>query len=103
MAAGSILETLYILFKSNAKDVQKDMEDTEKKTKKTVESLNAFGKANEDVRQSFLGLAESFKSLIFAGIGVSAVLGGLKHATEYATEVAQASKNLQVNAADLDA
>lgn len=99
----SILETFYILFKSDASDVKKGAEDAEKSTKKLTESLKQADIGAQKVGAGFLGIAKSFAGVAAAAISVNAVIGGIKNATDYAIELGNISRLLNVNVTELDA
>lgn len=99
----SILETFYILFKSDASDVKKGAEEAEKSTKKLSESLKAVDQGALKTGASFLELAQAAAGFLGLGLAVHKVLAGISSANEYALSLGDASKALQVNASALDA
>jgi hypothetical protein len=99
----SILETFYILFKSDASDVKKGAEEAEKSTKKLDESLKNVGKSTEKVGASFLQLAKSAASFFAVAAATRAVVQGITQANDYALKLGDASRALGVNAKELDA
>lgn len=98
-----ILETFYILFKSDASEVKKGAEEAEKSTKKLNESLNNVGKSSERVGKSFLELARAAAAFIGAGAAIYSVYHGITEASNYANELGNVSRALGVNASELDA
>ena len=99
----SIIETFYILLKSDASEVKKGAEEAEKTTKKLQKSLNAMDKSSEAIGRRFLSMANAFAGIVASAVGVSTILGGLKSATDYAIELGFVSRQLGVNTAELDA
>lgn len=99
----SILETFYILFKSDASEVKKGAEEAEKSTKRLNETLNNTGKASEKVGAAFLGMARAFTGVIAAAVSASTVIAGIRSATEYSQQLAVISQQLGVNVTELDA
>ena len=99
----AILETFYILFKSDASDVKKGAEEAEKSTKHLEQSLKNVGKESEHVGAGFAAAARSVVGL-FAGIAsVSSVIQSFHSAVNEITEVGNLSRELNVNVEALDA
>lgn len=92
----AILDTFYLLFKSNASDVQKDTE----KLNTTLKDSESIGNR---VGDSFVGLGKSLAGFAAAGLSIGAVLGGIKSAVDYTISLGQASNALGVSAEALDA
>ena len=99
----SILETFYILFKSDASEVKKGAEEAEKSTKHLEESLKNVDNTSRKVGQSFLTMAKSFAGVISAVVSTTAIIAGIREATHYTAELGKVSRELQVNISDLDA
>lgn len=99
----SILDTFYILFKSDASDVKKGAEEAEKSTKKLESSLKNVNKESEAVGHSFLGMVRSAVGLFAAFKSVGAIIGDLKGSIDYITDLGQASTALDVNSQSLEA
>jgi len=77
----AILDTFYILFKSDSKDAEKGI---------------------KRVNTSVQNLSSSLVATAAKGLSLIAVFKGLTSAFNYAFEVSQASQALQINAAELD-
>lgn len=99
----SILETFYILFKSDASNLIKGNEEAEKSTKKLTESLKKIDTNTEKIGSSFLNIARAFAGIVTAAVSTASVIGGIKSATEYAIELGNISRQLGVNVVELDA
>lgn len=99
----SILETFYILFKSDTSDLKKGSEEAKKSTDNLTNSLKSTNLATEQVGRSFLSLASHVTSAIAAFVSVGAVVSGLKNAITYDIELGRTSKALGVNVEQLDA
>ena len=99
----TILESFYILFKSDASDVKKGAEEAERSTKKLNESLKTVDTSSQKVGKSFLELARAAAGFISVGLAAHVVLRGLSEANEYALKLGDASRALGVNAEELDA
>lgn len=99
----SILETFYILFKSDASDVKKGAEEARQSTEKLQNSLTGISKAGERVGESFLGIANRLAGIAAGFISVNAIMTGLSEAKNHAIELGTLSKVLGVNVSDLDA
>ena len=98
----SILETFYILFKSDASDVKKGAEEAEKSTKKLDESLKNVNKGTEKVGRSFVELVRAAATFLGVAAAAHTVLTGITEANNYALQLGDASRALGVNAQDLD-
>lgn len=98
----SILETFYILFKSDASDVKKGAEEAEKSTKKLDESLKNVNQGATKVGQSFVELARAAATFLGVATAAHAVLNGITEANNYALQLGDASRALGVNAEELD-
>lgn len=99
----SILETFYILFKSDASDVKKGADEAKKSTDSVANSLAHVNKTSENVGASFLKMARSFAGLVAAGTASALFIANLKAATNYGIELDKTSRLLGVNIEDLDA
>ena len=88
----SILDTFYILFKSDTKELKKGAEEAEKTTKHLDESLKKLGRDSESVGHSFLAMAESFTGLIAGAFSAATVISGVSSALEYGQQLSQTSK-----------
>jgi hypothetical protein len=99
----SILETFYILFKGDSTDVKKAADDAEKSTKNLDESLKTAGKDSEKIGKSFLELARAAAAFIGVGAAAFKVFHGITEASQYAHELGNVSRALNVDAGALDA
>ena len=74
----SILDTFFILFKSNAKETEKDFDALGKKTKQTQEDID---KTDKSTRQLGLTFDDFVKALVTAS-GIDFSIKGLASATK---------------------
>ncbi len=99
----SILETFYILFKSDSTDVKKGVDEVQKLAKQTAENLEKVDKGTEKIGKSFLELAKSAAQFLGASYAAYKVFGSLIAATDNAAQLGMVSKALGVNVEQLDA
>lgn len=97
-----ILDTFYVLFKSNSDDLKKGGEDAIKTTKKVEESLKSAENASDNLGKSFGGMIAKASGALTALISVGAIMGGIHAATEYAHSIGQMSHQLGYSAEVLD-
>lgn len=98
----SVLETFYILFKSNSAEVKKGTEETEKTVKKLEESLGHVTTNANQVGSAFTIMGRSIAGAAAAFISAGAILANLKDTYAYTLQLSQASEALNVNAESLD-
>ena len=99
----SILQTFYIQWVGDASKAIKEDEKINKSLDKTESKIKSLGDSTSLVGSQFSQLAHSFTAAISAAVGVGAILGGIKGAAEYATQLGYVSQQLGVNTEDLDA
>jgi methyl-accepting chemotaxis protein len=99
----SILETFYILFKSDSKEVKKGAEEAKKSTEDLAKSLDKVNTGANRVGESFVGMGRSIAGAAAALLTVGAVIGNIKEAYKYTLGLDQTSKALNVNIETLDA
>lgn len=99
----SILQTFYILFKSDAKDVKKGTEEAKKSTDGLSDSLKKVNLDTDRVGESFVAIGRSLAGVVAAFMATGSILGNLKQAYDYTLQLKQSSEALNVNASDLDA
>lgn len=99
----SILETFYILFKSDTTDVKKGVEEVEKLAKQTAKDLEDLDKGTQKVGKSFLDAARAAASFLGASYAAYKVFHGLTESANQAAELGQVSRALGVNVEQLDA
>ena len=99
----SILDTFFILFKSNAKETEKDFDALGKKTKQTQEDID---KTDKSTRQLGLTFDDFVKALVTAS-GIDFSIKGLASATKNVADMevslGRLSKLTGIGAADIDA
>src|SRR5690606_28058201 len=99
----SIIETFYILFKSDTSSIKKGAEEAEAVTEKVAASLKKVDAGATTAGRSFLGFAHSASRLLAAYVGAGAVLSTFKTSASYINDIGNASRALNVNVEDLDA
>lgn len=99
----SILETFYILFKSDSKDVKKGADEAKKSTEDLSASLSKVNSGANRVGESFVGMGRSIAGAAAALLTVGAVVSNMKEAYKYTLGLEQTSQALNVNIETLDA
>lgn len=99
----SILETFYILFKSDSKDVKKGAAEAGKAAKDLNKTLEQTDQKSEKVGQSFLNMSNSALKAFASIATVGSVFASLRRSVQGVDELGQVSRLLNVNAEDLDA
>lgn len=98
----AVLETLWILIKSNASDVKKGAEEAERSTKKLNDSLKASNDISEHVGRGIANVAREFAGYVAGIVSAGSILSGLKNAIDYSTDLANNARLLGVNVEQLD-
>jgi uncharacterized membrane protein len=99
----SVLETFYILFKSDSSDVKKGAEEAKKATEQLDNSLKNVNKSAQVTGQGFFQLVKAATTFLGVAALAHKTLSGIQEANNYALQLSDASRALNVNAADLDA
>lgn len=99
----SILETFYIMFKSDASNVKKGAEEAKKATTSLESSLKNIDKTSEHAGQSFLNLARSASSVLGAFVSTGALFSNFQGTINAVKELGNVSRELNVNVETLDA
>jgi plasmid maintenance system antidote protein VapI len=99
----SILETFYILFKSDASEVKKGAVDAKKSTEDLNSSLKNVNESSNAVGEAFLNMGRSLAGIATGLLTVRSILGNIKEAYAYTLQINQLSNALNVNGGDLDA
>lgn len=97
----SILNTFWILFKSNADDVIKGNKAIEKSTKETESALKNTNEEAHKLGESFVKMVETGAAAAGAWAGFKILENGVKTATEYNTQLALMAKLTGQNAQTL--
>ncbi len=100
--SGSILETFYLLFESDASEVKKGAEEAEKATDKLDKKLKSTDYSSKKVGESFLGLARSAAGVIATALSVGAVLRGAFQVSDIADKLNKTSQSLGISVEELD-
>lgn len=98
----SILETFIILFKSNYDELKKGENAAKDSSKKLNESLRESDEFTRKLGDSFGDLAGEVSTAIASLVAAGGVFEGLKHAAEYSEELFKISKELNINATEID-
>jgi hypothetical protein len=99
----SILETFYILFESNAEDVQKGTDEAFKATDKLEEKIKATDKAAVSAGSAFQSMMAGAAGAIASALSLGAIVNGVLSAATYADTVGKFSETLGLNVEDIDA
>lgn len=98
----NILETFYILFKSNSDDVEKGAKKAKESTEKLGTSIESSKKETRDLGDSFSRLAEEFSGALLSFVSADAFSEQLKQAAEFSSHLFDVSKELGVSTEALD-
>lgn len=98
---GSLLETFFILFESDAKEVKKGAEEAERSTDKLQNKINSTDAASQRLGKSFLMMVRAAVTSLAAIVSVGAVIGGVFNAARLGNELDRASKSLEINVEEL--
>jgi len=99
----SILETFYIMFKSDASEVKKGADEALKSTNKLESSLQSIGRSSETVGAKFLSIMRSAEGALGAFVSAGSLFAGFKSAIASVQELGDTSRALNVNVEALDA
>lgn len=99
----AILDTFYLLFKSDTKDLKKGADEAERTVNHLNDSLNKAGRSSEHLGDSFLKMAHSAAKLLAAAVPVAFFTSGIKGAIDLGTELAKTSRVMNLNIEDLQA
>ena len=98
----AVLETLYLLFKSDTSDLKKGSDEAINSTKKLNDSLHSIDKTSEKIGTKFLGIASSFAALIASIVSINSLMSGIKNTVSYDINLGKQSRILGVNPEELD-
>lgn len=96
-----IFETLYLLFKADTNDLQKNTKKATGLTDELKKSFKGLTDVSSLVDESFLKLTSTIGGLIAAGLSAHAVYEGFKTALDYSTKLSLSSRQLGVNVTEL--
>ena len=99
----AILDTFYLLFKSDTKELKKGAQEAEKVVNDLNSSLSKAGKASDHLGGSFLKMAHSAATLLAAAVPTAFFSAGIKGAIDLGTELAKTSRVMNLNIEDLQA
>lgn len=98
----NILETLWILIKTNSADVKKGEQETKLATDKLGQSLTATQKVSKDLSESFSEIASRLSEVILTFVSLDKTIESLKSAGEMSENLFFLSKQLGVNTQDIE-
>lgn len=99
----AIIDTLYLLFKADTRDLKKGSQEAERITKNTQDNLKNVGRESEKLGASFLGFVRSASNFLTAiGAGYY-ILDNLKQSLNYGADLSRTSRLLNVNVTELQA
>jgi uncharacterized FlaG/YvyC family protein len=99
----NVLETLWIVIKTNSAEVKKGEQEAKLATDKLSTSLTATQKVSKDLGESFTQIATRLSEVMLAFISTDKAIEGLKSAGEYSEKLFFLSKQLGVGTEQLDA
>jgi len=89
-----ILDTFFVLFKSNSDDLKKGGEEAVKTTGKVEKKLKEAESASDKLGKSFGGMIKQASGAITALFTVGAVIAGFKNAIEHIDTIGLMSRQL---------
>jgi hypothetical protein len=98
---GSILKTFFLMFDSDASGLKKGAEEAKTAINRTKDELNVLDKVGERVGEGFLNFANQAKQLLLSLASIGVLAAAAKQAEEYVTELDKASKEIGINASEL--
>lgn len=99
----SILDTFVILFKTNAKDAEKEIRGVDKAGKDLEKNLQQTSNAADQLTKSFYNAAEAAISAVGAYFTFGAFKSGITNAANFNFEIAKQSKLIGINSDELSA
>lgn len=99
----SVLENFYIMFKSDISEVKKGIEEVKKLLDQQQKATEDLDEKTKKVGNSFLELAKAAGKFLGLGYAAHTVLRHMNEASDYAVQLGDASRALNVNASELDA
>jgi hypothetical protein len=100
----SVLDTLYILFKSHgAKEVKEDHDKIKKSSDDVEKSLKNSDNAVNKLDNSLGHLAKELGAIAASYFSIRAILEGFKNSVDYASQIEYSSELLKINTEVLDA
>ena len=98
----TILETLYIIFKSDASDIKKGADEAKRSTDDLETSLKKTDKGASNVATSFSSIANAAAGALTAVISIGTIVSAIAGATKRASELGLLSKQLGISTEALD-
>lgn len=98
----SILETFYILFKSDASGLKKGNDEAEKSTKELNTKIKESGETTNKVSDIFIKTTKSLTSMAAAAFSAYSILADFKNSLNYAADLNIQSQTLGTNIETLD-
>ena len=97
----SVLDTFYILFKTNADDVKKGMKEVDKAAKETEKSLKNSNEQAETLGKSFLKIVEGAGAMAGAYTAFNFIKNGVIDQAKYNAELQRTAELHQMSAQNL--
>lgn len=98
----SILETFVLLFESDGKDFEKDVQRVEKTADDAEKSLKKTALTTQDLGLKFVEVAKQATLAFVAFQGLSGIMQGFNAAVEYADKLGETSEALGISVEQLD-
>lgn len=99
----SVIQTFFMLFKADSKNLTSALDDIDKKTKKMKENLSSADLATQKLEKSFKNLAKQLTKPLVAALSIGAFVVGIKSAIEYSQHIQGISETLGIAVDDVDA
>lgn len=99
----TVLDTFYLIFKSNADDLKKGAKDAEKSVKELEERTKGAGEHAEKLGKNFVKLVESGASALGAAFSLGAIKTGVLNAADFNRQLSIQSQLMDVNTREMKA
>lgn len=103
MSGGSPFQTFYLMFKSNAKEAQKDMKDTQKVSDETTKKIKKTKEESTELGKAFTSAVEDATRALAAYVSFQAFRGGIINAQEFNRTLTVQTKLWNQNANEINA
>lgn len=97
----SVLETFFILFKSNAEDLKKGAKEAEKTTKDLQKSLDKTKDTTDELGKSFVKIVEGATAAVASYLSLSALKSGILNVAEFNSQLQIQGKVTGQNTEDI--
>lgn len=98
----AILDTFYLLFKSDAKDLDKGLKESEKGAAALIEKVKAADVASTELGKRFLDVAKRGAAVLGLGVGFAALAKGITKTAEEYTKLEKLAEQFRSTADAVD-